>query len=412
MLVFFSGLGYPNSIMNFLDIIKILLLWPFSLLYWLIVEMRTFGYKNGLIRSHKASIPVISIGNIAAGGTGKTPMAIYIAQLLMDKGRQVAVLSRGYKRKTTLRQCSGQESSHRCSGVPLLRQKRKINPLVVSDGLSVLCLADEAGDEPFLMASRLLGTKEKPGALVIVGKDRVAGAEKAVELGAQVIILDDGFQHLRLKRDLDIVLLDNQKPYDNGWLLPAGMLRESKSALRRSEVIALTRCGAEKQKAESRRQKINPSAEFTLRITEGLRARMQNAKCTIFETRHKTGQPYGFGDRSTPGREALKNSRVLLFSGIARPESFEQSVRQAGLSFTTHLKYPDHHHYSQDQLKQIAGKAQGCDYLLTTEKDAVKLPPDTDLGKPLFVLPVEIEFLDEAQQQRFERIVLDKVKIK
>ncbi|MDO9391133.1 MAG: tetraacyldisaccharide 4'-kinase [bacterium] len=356
--------------MNFSDIIKIAFLWPVSLLYGLIMEVRAGAYKTGLFRSHKAAVPVISIGNIVAGGTGKTPMAIYVAQILMGQGLRTAVLSRGYRRKS--------------------KTKDQISKsLVVSDGLNVLCPVAEAGDEPYLIASRLLGTKERPGAMIIVGRDRVAGAEKAVELGAQVIVLDDGFQHLRLQRDLDIVLLDGQRPYDNGWLLPVGMLREPVRALRRADAIVLTRCN-------------NLNSEF----------RILNSEAARFKTRHKTGQPYKFGDRSAPGLEALKSSRIILFSGIARPESFEQSVRQAGLSFASHIKYPDHHHYTRDNLTHIAGKAQGCDFLLTTDKDAVKLPPGIDLGKPLLVLPVEIEFMDEEQKQRFNRSVMDGVKLK
>lgn len=356
--------------MNFSDIIKIAVLWPFSLFYGLVMELRSAAYKMGLFRSHKVSTPVISVGNIVAGGTGKTPMTIYIAQILMNKGLRVAVLSRGYKRKLKIKD-------------------QKSKSLIVSDGFLILCLSEEAGDEPFLMASRLLGTKEEPGAMVIVGQDRVAGAEKAAELGAQVIVLDDGLQHLRLKRDLDIVLLDSQRPFDNGWLLPAGMLREPKSALRRAAAVVLTRCN-------------NLNSEF----------RIQNTEAVMFETRHKTGQPYRFADRSAPDVEKLKNAKILLFSGIARPESFEQNVRQAGLSCAENLTYPDHHCYTQQQLKQIAEKAHGCDYLLTTEKDAVKIQPGTDLGKPLLVLPVEIEFLDEGQKQKFEQLLLDKVKTK
>ena len=367
---FFQRFGLSFSVMTFFDLIKILLLWPFSLLYWLSVEMRVFTYRTGLVRSHKAAVPVISIGNIVAGGTGKTPMAIYVVQILIGQGFRTAVLSRGYRRKSKTK-------------------NQRSKSLVVSDGISILCQADEAGDEPFLMASRLLGTEEKPGAMVIVGQDRVAGAEKAVEMRAQVIVLDDGFQHLRLKRDLDILLLDGQRPYDNGWLLPAGMLREPVRALRRADAIVLTRC-------------INLNSEF----------RIQNSAAAMFKTRHKTGQPYRFADRSTPDMEALKSFRIILFSGIARPGSFEQSVRQAGLSFAEHTKYPDHQHYNRDHLKQIAKKAERCDCLLTTEKDAVKLPPGADLGKPLFVLPVEIDFLDEPQKQKFDNIVLDKVRIK
>lgn len=369
MLVFFDGLGYPISLMNSADITKIAILWPFSLLYGLIMELRAAAYRTGLFRSHKAAVPVISIGNIVAGGTGKTPVAIYVAQILIAQGLRTAVLSRGYKRKAKSRE-----------------QKKNIQ--VVSDGISILCLADEAGDEPFLMAWQLLGTKEKPGAMVIVGRDRAAGAEKAEVLGAQVIILDDGFQHLRLQRDLDIVLLDSQRPYDNGWLLPAGMLRERRSALARADAIVLTRCN-------------NLNAEF----------RMKNSKAAMFKTRHKAGLPHGFAESLSADMDKLKKARIILFSGIARPESFEQSVRQAGLSFIAHIKYPDHHHYSPDHLKEIAKKADGCDYLLTTEKDAVRLPPGTDLGRPLLVLPVEIEFLDEPQKLIFDKLMLDRVKI-
>ena len=369
MLVFSGSLGYPNSAMKFLDIIKIAFLWPVSLLYGLIMELRAGAYKTGLFRSHKAAVPVISIGNIVAGGTGKTPMAISAAQILMEQGFRTAVLSRGYRRKSKTKD-------------------QRSKSLVVSDGLNVLCPAAEAGDEPYLIASRLLGTKERPGVMVIVDKDRVAGAEKAAELGAQVIILDDGFQHLRLQRDLDIVLLDSHMPYDNGWLLPAGMLRERRSALGRADAIVLTRCNKEKSKIKN-----------------------QKSKTVVLETRHKAGQPYIFAGRSAPGAEALKNPRIILFSGIARPESFEQSVRQAGLPFAEHIKFPDHHHYTRDDLELIAGKARGCDLLLTTEKDAVKLPPGTDLGRPLFVLPVEIEFLDEPQKLSFDEIIRDRVKI-
>ncbi|MBI5806236.1 tetraacyldisaccharide 4'-kinase [candidate division TA06 bacterium] len=365
--------------MIFSDIIKIAFLWPFSLLYGLIMELRVGAYKAGLFRGHKAAVPVISIGNITVGGTGKTPMAIYVAQILMGQGFRTAVLSRGYKRKS---------KTNPSASLRARNQKQKT--LVVSDGISVLCQADEAGDEPFLMASRLLGTKERPGALVIVGRDRAAGAEKAVELGAQVIVLDDGFQHLRLKRDLDIVLLDDgQRPYDNGWLLPAGMLREPVRALRRAGAIVLTRCN-------------NQNSEF----------RIQNSEAAMFKTRHNAGLPYGFADSLSADMDKLKKARIILFSGIAKPGSFEQIVRQAGLSFATHIKYPDHHHYTRENLKQITGMAQGCDYLLTTEKDAVKLPPGLDLGKPLLVLPVEIGFMDEAQQQIFNQLVLDGAKLK
>jgi tetraacyldisaccharide 4'-kinase len=359
-----DGIGLSFVKMKITDILKILFLWPFSLLYWLVMEIRAGAYKRGLFKSHKTVVPVISIGNLVAGGTGKTPMAIYVSRLLLDKGLRVAILSRGYGRKNAL----GSKE-----------------PLLVSDGAELKCGVERAGDEPFMMARRLLGTKDRPGAMIIVDRDRVAGAGKAVEMGAQAIILDDGFQHLRLKRDLDIVLLDRRRPFDNGWVLPAGMLREPKRSLKRAAAVIYTRCGG---------QDAGATKPFL--------------KSSVFTTRHAYGRLRTMDGKSADNLESIRKARILLFSGIARPESFEQSVREAGLIWEGHLKYPDHNHYTQSQLERIRDLSKEYDYLLTTDKDAARFPSDIDLGKPLLVLPVVIEFTDEDGRANFEKMIIEK----
>jgi tetraacyldisaccharide 4'-kinase len=310
---------------------------------------------------------VISIGNIAAGGTGKTPMAIHVAQLLLNNGVRAAVLSRGYRRART----GGGDGK----------------TTIVSDGVSLKCPAVEAGDEAYLMASRLLGSTERPGTMVIVGRDRVAGASKAVELGAQAIVLDDGFQHRRLARDLDLVLLDAERPFGNGWLLPAGRLREPKSALRRASAIVLTRCA--------------PGG-----VQDGGIGWLERGK-PFFCTRHAAA-----GLRSWPSGKAcdaggFKGKRLLLFSGIARPDSFARIIRDLGLDCGEQLSFGDHHNYRRSDLGRIEGAARSCDAVVTTEKDAVRLPEGWDAGRPLYVLRIGIELVKGAD--RFERMILSVV---
>jgi tetraacyldisaccharide 4'-kinase len=356
------------------DILKISLLWPLSLAYALVMELRAGAYKIGLFRSHKSSVPVISIGNIVAGGTGKTPMAIYVAQVLMHSGLRPAVLSRGYKRKS--------------------RTSPK-EPLVVSNGAALQCGVETAGDEPFLMASRLLGTEGKPGAMVIVGRDRVAGAEKAVELGAQVIVLDDGFQHLRLKRDLDIVLLDSQRPYDNGWLLPAGMLREPSMALKRADIVISTR------RDEAVLIKYNKSHNVPT---------YKNAKEFLgFFTNHKATNILELLKGQLIVREIgiLANKKIMLLSGIARPASFRKSIEMLGYAISEELIYPDHYNYRAKDLMAIRDAAKNVDCILTTEKDIVRFPREWDPEKSLYAMQIEVEFVKE--EDKFEQIILSTV---
>lgn len=345
---------------------SVLLLWPLAAVFGAVVRLRTGFYRLGWLRSHAAGVPVISIGNIAAGGTGKTPMAIHVAQILLRHDVRVAILSRGYKRNT-----------------------RRTGPdtLVVSDGVMLNCPADEAGDEPYLIAARLLGSAGRPGAMVIVGRDRVAGARRAVEAGAQAIVLDDGFQHLRLRRDLDIVLLDAERPLGNGWLLPAGRLREPARALVRASALVLTRAAAAGRPDGS-----------------GLPA----AGRPVFSARHTPAGLFRWRSNTATDPAELAGKRVLLFSGIARPDSFERSVGELGIDRCGHLRFGDHHGYSGADLGRIAAAAACCDALVTTEKDAVRLPLTWGPGRPLYVLRVGIELVKDADT--FESMILSAVR--
>ena len=362
-------MGYSKGIMKYSlkDRVLIISLWLFSALYVSIYFLRRGGYRFGIFKSVKAKLPVICVGNITAGGTGKTPVCILLAESLHSIGRKPAILSRGYKR------LAGQGSEI----------------LVVSDWQKILANPVESGDEPFLMAKKLLGK-----AIVIVGKDRARASELATAAGADAIILDDGFQHWKLSRNLDIVLLDNRRPLDNGWLLPAGRLREPASALKRAGVIIATRCGD-----DSTRQRIE-------RLIK-----KYNLIRPVFYCDHKAVKLKPVADYSI--NEAIKptsDSKLFLFSGIARPDSFENSVKALGYIVSKHMIFEDHHSYNQTDMERISNAAKDCDAVITTEKDAVKLPGDWDPGKPLFVLEIEIAFQPGNGKEKLLEIVKEAIK--
>jgi tetraacyldisaccharide 4'-kinase len=340
------------------------LLWPLSLPYLAAVSARNLLYDRGVLAPHRSGVPVISIGNITAGGTGKTPFVIMLAGMLSRAGRRVAVVSRGYRRE---------------------RPAKK--PLLVSDGREIKCLVDEAGDEPFLIARRLLGSGGKP-AMVIVCADRLAAAEMAASLGAEAVILDDGFQHRRLHRDLDIVLLDAEKPLDNGLLLPAGRLREGPGSLRRADAVVLTR---------------SAGGAISERLMERLRP-----GSPIYHSKHAPLPPVRIEDwrsgKNAAGQAGV-TGRVLLFSGIAKPDSFEASARQAGLAVGGHLRFPDHHFYGKADLERIAAAGGSFDAVVTTEKDAVRLPKDWNPRTRLLVLVVEMELMPREAERQLEEMI-------
>jgi tetraacyldisaccharide 4'-kinase len=317
------------------------LLSPLSWLYGLAIRLRNRHYDRPG-KSLAARVPVLSVGNITVGGTGKTPVVAWLAQRLIDEGLKPAIVSRGY---------GGRAGK---------------GPLLVSAGEGPVRGPAECGDEPYLLASLL------PGVLVVVGSDRLAGASAAADRGVDVVILDDGFQHRRLARDIDILLIDSQRPLDSDRLLPAGALREPVSALRRAGIIVLTRTAKEGDYRELERS-----------------IRRFNGSAPILHARHRTAGLFDLQGNPAPHPE-----RAVLFCGIGRPESFRRDIESLGINVTAFREYPDHHRYGRGDIEELRGLAGHGTALITTEKDLARMRPRP--GLPLLALRIDIE-VDEQE---------------
>jgi tetraacyldisaccharide 4'-kinase len=265
---------------------------------------------------------VVSIGNITVGGTGKTPVTAYIARFLLSQGFRVAVLSRGY-------------------GGSLEGQTA-----VVSDGATIMMSVGECGDEPYLLASTV------PGLMVVIGTDRYAAGQLAIkQLSPDIFLLDDGYQHLRLHRDLNILLMDFSHPFGNCWTLPAGMLREPRSAVQRADLVIHTRV---------------PEGATITRDTRGIPGCLS---C------HAIVDLLPLGSRTPVSFSHCKDKKVLAFAGIADPDSFFEGLRAQELNLVRCLRFPDHVVYNKERYDEIAEtmRKSEADFLITTEKDGVKL---------------------------------------
>ena len=318
-----------------------------SLPYGAAVRARNRLFDLGVLRQDNVGCPVVSVGNLTAGGTGKTPMAIQVAGMLRDRGLRPAVLSRGYGGKSTA------------------------SVLVVSDGRQTLAGADEAGDEPVLIARRLRGIP------VLAGAKRTLSAAYAREnFGADVLVLDDGFQHRWIRRDLDIVLLDSRKPLGNGFLLPRGPLREPPESLERAGVVVFTR-----------------SEDLPGPMDTGLSGLLSGR--LMLRTRIRPIALIGIDGAEFP-LSFLAGKRVFAFAGIARPESFRQTLEDLGAVVAGFQALPDHHRFCAEDLRQIerACSETGAEILLTTEKDGVKLSGPVPFSRRLLCLAIETEILE------------------
>jgi tetraacyldisaccharide 4'-kinase len=304
-------------------------------------------YARGFLGSMRAAVPVISVGNLAVGGAGKTPVTLAIAARLLSAGRRPAVLSRGYGAT------SGQ-------------------PRVVSDGERILLGAAEAGDEPYLVARRLAGVR------VLCGPDRAALARRAVEsLGADVLLLDDGFQHLRLRRDLDVVVLDAANPWGNGHCLPRGPNREPPSALSRAGLVWLTHV-----------DRAGPEALEALRALARRHTRREPV-----ESRHAARDLLDARLERGLGAGALAGRRVALLTGVARPGSVRRTVESLGARVVLSRDFPDHHRFGEAEVAEAlsAAAGAGAEWVVTTEKDAVRLPEGRAGDPRIRVLRIEAE---------------------
>lgn len=327
---------------------------PFGRLYGFAMKARRALYRSGRFSTRELGAPVISVGNLTTGGTGKTPLVEWIANELALKGRRVCILTRGYGRPS--------------SGTRV----------IVSNGSEILADANQAGDEPLLLAERL-----KDLAAVICDADRVSAASWAVEnLKSDAFVLDDGFQHLRVARNLNILTIDATNPWGNGRLLPAGILRESPAELARADCIVITRADDSNQTEELQRKIDELSSGSPV-----FRSHM-----TIRGLRQVAGR------ESPDGADEIKASRVAAFCGVGNPESFFSLVRRAGYQLCYNQTFRDHHIYSQADVDRVARESitRGAQVLLTTAKDEVKLR-GLSLAIPSYAVDIKIEIEHEEK---------------
>src|SRR5271165_257544 len=291
-----------------------------SFLYLAIVQFRLYLYR--ILKDRQLGCPVISIGNLTVGGTGKTPVVEKFAKALQNGGRRVAILSRGYKSVDRRRKITWWEK--------LLAQGSENPPRIVSDGKSVLLDSATAGDEPYMLASNLKGVA------VVVDKDRVkAGLHAIKNLDVDTLLLDDGLQYLHLKHRIDIVLVDRQAPFGNERLLPRGTLREPPRNLRRASYILITKCDGE-------------SNDDLIR-----RIRRYNRTAEIIECRHRPLYlKHVYKDERLP-LEYLNGLYIGSFCGIAAPESFESGLRGLGANIELSRHFADHHRYTGRRRRRI-----------------------------------------------------------
>lgn len=332
------------------------------------VKTRLFLYSLRILRDSTLGVQVIAIGNLTVGGTGKTPVVEKFARELQDQGRNVAILSRGYRSKPP-------PLPKRLLNKLLLRDDRT-PPRVVSDGKSLLLDSETAGDEPYMLASNLKDV------VVLVDKDRVKSGRYAIEkFGCDTLLLDDGFQYWKLRgKRRDIVLIDYQQPFGNERLLPRGTLREPLSHLSRANTIFITKSDGN---------------------TDLLRKRIAqyNSTASIIECVH---HPLYFEDvfnGQQHGLALLQGKKVASLSGIAQPESFERSLVKLGAELVYSKRFADHHRFSQQEILNVInrGKKRQAELIITTQKDAVRFPKIDRRDIPFYFMRVEIKILRGAK---------------
>lgn len=339
-------------------------LWILSGVFRRIVTFRLWLFRKRILKSRSPGALVISIGNLTVGGTGKTPVVEKLARTLRDAGRNIAILSRGYKAKKP----------------PLLRrlqrkwlglERRKTR--VVHDGERLLLDSRFAGDEPFMLARSLSNV------VVLVDRDRVRAALEAVQFfGCDTLLLDDGMQYAPLRRRIEICLIDRQAPFGNEYLLPRGTLREPPENLKRANYIFITK---------------SDTADNRLLVE---RIRRYNRTAGIIQCTHKALHLKNLYTGEELPLEWLRGKHIGALSGIARPESFEEKLTNLGSLMHITARFADHHMFSEKELTEFMARCErrDLDAVVTTEKDSVRFPhrpPSSDV--PVLFLRVEIDIL-------------------
>ena len=365
-----ADLDQPGAIVLLLRVLKV-----FSFLFGIVVAIRYVLYHTGVLRRYPLGIQVISVGNVTAGGTGKTPVTEIFARTLAAEGRKVAILSRGYRRKEA----------------PWWQRvfTQVVDPpLVVSDGKRVLLDSATGGDEPYMLASNL------PGVAVVVDRNRVKAGRYAVQrFGCNTLILDDGFQYQKLKHSIEVVLVDSSNPFGNGNLLPRGILREPIRNIRRADIIFLTKCRGDVSAVKEE-------------------IRRYNSKAEIVECNHTPKVLKDVWSREEHPLDWLSGKTVCTLSGIASPKGFENSLRHLGSKVVWCERYADHHRYEPSEVLYALNRTadMGADALITTEKDAVRFPRLETTPVKCLYLRVAIEILagGESFTQLINRICFRK----
>ncbi|HEY6168637.1 MAG TPA: tetraacyldisaccharide 4'-kinase [Verrucomicrobiae bacterium] len=339
-----------------------------SKVFQVAIKLRRFLYDVRLLRDSTLGVQVIAVGNLTVGGTGKTPVVEKFARELRNQGRNVAILSRGYRSKPP-------PLSRRLFNKLLLREDRT-PPRIVSDGKSLLLDSETAGDEPYMLASNLKDV------IVLVDKDRVKAGRYAIEkFGCDTLLLDDGFQYWKLAgRRRDIVLIDCQQPFGNEFLLPRGTLREPPPHLARATTIFITKSDGNTAALRARITRHNPTAG-------------------VIECVH---HPLYFENVFTGERhdlEFLRGVRVSSLSGIAQPESFEQGLVKLGAELVYSKRFADHHRFTQQEVINAINrsKKRQAAALVTTQKDAVRFPKLDRRDLPIYFMRVEIKIISGAK---------------
>jgi len=333
---------------------------PFSYIYAGITRTRNWLYDQEILKSHGFPVPVIIVGNLTVGGTGKTPHIEYLVQVL--KSKKIAILSRGYKRQTT----GFVSASARETAVTL-------------------------GDEPYQYF------KKYAGVMVAVCENRVNGINALLKLNPHldVILLDDAFQHRPVQAHLNILLTDYNRLFFRDMVLPAGRLRESRRGAQRADLVVVSKCPEKLSEAEE-----SFLQESILRYTK--------KGVPVFYSRYCYQKPVLFGYNATCGK------KIVLVTGIAQSEPLINYLKNAGYDIVKHFKFPDHYYYREQDLKEISNfaKSNNSYSILTTEKDWVKLtdPEFSELIQklPIFYIPITVAFLRD--QEKFDELILNTVK--
>lgn len=329
------------------------LLYPFTIIYYLVSEL-----NRKLTKPKKLYKPVISVGNITWGGSGKTPMTIKLAKHVLSLGKTPVILSRGYARRNN-----------------------EIKNVIVRDKEKILADISISGDEPYMMACQV----ECP---IIVGADRFESAQLAKQFNPDIFILDDGFQHWKLQRDLDIVCVNSLNPFGNGMTIPSGILRERKSALKRANIVVLTNCNL------ANRESVYDISQQILKTTKEIPLQ---ASCKDYDIENM-----GNNSKILDFDDFRKNNSFVVLSAIGSPDNFVNTVINLGLKIKEEIIFSDHHKYTSKDITKILNNLANNEFIITTAKDAVKINEviDIKMQDKIYILNISLVF--ESGKEIFE----------